>query len=141
MRKFFESAGTWSLLPLRVSVGLLFLFHGTQKLFQFTPPGIAKMVEGLGFQPPLLWAWLLILAEFGGGILLIFGLATRFAALSISIAMLVAMAKVHWGHGFFAQEQGIEFPWVLCASMATLFFAGGGAGSLDALFSRKGNDQ
>ena len=47
--------------------------------------------------------------------------------------MLVAIATVHWGKGFFATAGGIELPFLYAAGALTLAFTGFGAFSLDAL--------
>ena len=48
-------------------------------------------VGTLGFPAPALFAWLAVLAEVAGGLLLALGLFTRPAALSIVLTMLVAV--------------------------------------------------
>src|SRR5262245_57083924 len=43
------TAEPWSLLPLRVVVGVIFIAHGAQKLFAIGIPGVARFLGGLGF--------------------------------------------------------------------------------------------
>jgi len=47
--------------------------------------------------------------EFGGGLLLAFGLFTPFAAATIVAGMLVAIATTHWRNGFWNGAGGYEF--------------------------------
>ncbi len=116
-------------VPLRLAVGAVFIMHGSQKLFgSFGGPGMAGvtgMVEHLGFAPAWLWAWLLAVTEFIGGLLLVLGLFTRYAALALTVDMGIAIYKVHLAHGFFA-PQGVEFPLTLLAGLISLLFSGPG---------------
>jgi len=47
--------------------------------------------------------------------------------------MVVAALTVHLKHGFFAQANGYELPFIYAFAAATIAFAGPGALSLDAL--------
>src|SRR5262249_18577540 len=90
-----------SLLLLRVVVGVIFVAHGSQKLFgAFGGPGLAKIVQdppaGMG---PL--GYLVTIGEFFGGLGLIFGFLTRFSAASLIVIMIGAIATVHGPNGFF----------------------------------------
>jgi putative oxidoreductase len=80
------------LLILRIGLGLLFLFYGSQKMFGvFGGRGYSAQVEsfiGNGF-PPLL-AHLAILVEFLGGLALLLGFFTPAAALGLACVMAVA---------------------------------------------------
>ena len=78
----------------------------------------------------MLWAVLAGIGEFGGGLLLLFGLFTRLGALSISIVMLVAIFKVHWGTFF--MPTGVEYTFALFSSAVALLITGGGKFSLDS---------
>lgn len=74
-----------ALLLLRVVVGYAFIRHGTMKIQSpFHWMGAEATVPGI-FQA------LAALSEFGGGIALILGVATRLAAFGITCTMAVAM--------------------------------------------------
>ncbi len=47
--------------------------------------------------------------------------------------MVVAMPSVHWAHGFFAQNNGIELPLAYATGALALAFAGPGTYALDHL--------
>src|ERR1700738_4554176 len=105
---------------LRLCVGTVFLAHGAQKLFAaWGAPGLAGtagLFESLGLTPAYPLAVLAAVAEFGGGVLLILGGLTRWAALALAIDMGVAVWKVHYLNGFFlnsARGPGVEFCLVL----------------------------
>jgi putative oxidoreductase len=69
-----------ALLILRLVAGLTLAAHGAQKLFGWFGGsgfgGTLKMQERMGFKPTWLWACLVILGEFGGGLSLAFGFLT-----------------------------------------------------------------
>ncbi len=125
----------WATIPLRIALGVIFLAHGGQKLFGWLG-GKGLSATGvffagkLGLAPGMLWAVLAGIGEFGGALLLLFGLFTRFGALMIAIVMVVAICKVHWGTFFL--PTGIEFAFSLLGSAVALLIAGGGKFSLDS---------
>ena len=71
-------------------------------------------------------------AEFFGGILVVLGLLTRIAALSILINMLVAIWKVHWHNGP-TGNGGYEYPMSLAVIAFALVFFGAGSIAFDAI--------
>ncbi|WP_420380632.1 DoxX family protein [Marivita sp.] len=60
---------------LRITSGAAFLAHGWLKVSVFTIPGTVGFFESLGL--PGFFAYLTILAELGGGLALILGVAVR----------------------------------------------------------------
>src|SRR6266702_844025 len=90
-----------ALLVVRVVVGIIFVAHGSQKLFgAFGGPGLSAMVQpppdGMG---PL--GYPVTIGEFFGGLGLIVGFLSRFSAASLIVIMLGAIAMVHGKNGFF----------------------------------------
>jgi putative oxidoreductase len=130
----------WAVLPLRLAIGVVFIAHGSQKLFGwFGGYGIAKTAEGfghMGLHPAIFWAWVVAIAEFFGGLGLVGGLLTRLSALGLTIDMIVAIVKVHLKNGFFVHEGGFEFPMMLLATALALLILGAGDYSIDALIAR-----
>ena len=121
-----NSAQQWGLTILRVFVGVVFVVHGYQKLFQFGIHGVAGMFGQFGIPLPLVSAVVVSLVEFVGGILLITGLATRIAAALNGIDMIVAIFAVHLKNGF-SGPMGFEHPFTLLGACICLLIAGGGA--------------
>lgn len=109
-----EHQSAYAATLLRLGSGLAFLAHGLLKLLVFTPAGTAGFFESLGLPGAL--AYLTILAEIGGGLALIAGVAVRPVALAL-IPVLLGALWVHSGNGwlFSAPNGGWEFPafWVV----------------------------
>ena len=132
---------------LRLSIGLVFVAHGAQKLFGVWggggPSGTAAFFAQLGLTPALPLALLVGLLELGGGLLLIAGAFTTAAALALAASMSVATWKVHLANGFFlnwaiapGRGHGIEFSLALIGALVALALMGPGAFSVDARRAR-----
>lgn len=119
-------------LVLRLGVGVIFAMHGWQKL-QGGLPAVAGLVSSLGFPAPEFFAVLLIAAELLGGIMLIVGFLTRWAAKSLVVVSLVALFMVHLPNGFFMSTGGYEFILLLLAGSVSLALSGAGKWSLDRM--------
>jgi putative oxidoreductase len=130
-----ERRGNFALLLLRAVLGVVFIAHGAQKLFgAFGGPGLARTAEswaGLGLQPPMLFALIGGIAEFGGGLLMLAGLLTPVAALAIAGVMIGAIVLVTGAKGFFIQNEGYEYNIVLIVAAVAVAIAGPGRLSLD----------
>jgi len=120
---------------LRVAVGVVFLMHGAQK-FNMGFGHVAGFLASLGIPAPATAAVVLTLVEFFGGLALVLGLFTRWAALLLAFDMAVAILRVHLKNGFFV-PQGIELVLTLLAANLTLLLAGGGSVSLDKWIGKK----
>jgi putative oxidoreductase len=132
---FKEREMGFGLLLIRVVVGTIMAAHGAQKWFGwFGGHGLAGTggwLGSMGFKPERFHAQAVAAAEFIGGLLMIFGLFTPFAAAAVIGVMIVAVATVHWSNGPFNTEGGYEFNAVLAAAAAALAFTGAGRLSLD----------
>lgn len=117
-------------LVLRLATGVIFALHGYQKL-QMGLPAVTGMLEGMGFPMPMVFAVLLIAAELVGGIMLILGFLTRWAAKSLVVVSLVALFLVHLPNGFFLSTGGYEYILLLLAASVSLMLTGAGKWSLD----------
>ncbi len=128
----------WGIALLRVAVGGIFVAHGAQKLFVYGIPGLAGMLGSLGIPFPALSAVAVTAAEFLGGLALLAGVFTRWAALPIAFSMAVAAATVHLKAGFFLPN-GAEYVLALFAAAVALSLTGSGAFSIDGLLARRRN--
>jgi putative oxidoreductase len=142
----FDATGLFAPLMLRIPLGLIFMAHGSQKLFGlFGGQGLAgtfkSFEENMGIPP--IFTLLAIIAEFGGGFGILTGFLTRLSAAGISAVMLVAIYKVHWINGLFlntaciaGRGHGIEYNLALLGMALYLMIAGGGRWCLDRLVFR-----
>jgi putative oxidoreductase len=124
------TAAPWSILPARIVLGFIFMMHGGQKLFVFGLPGVARFLGGLGFHPAMFWAVIVTFNELLGGIAVLTGFLTRWAALLIAIEMTVVILRVKLTKGLF-QPQGFELELALWAICLTLVLTGPGKPSID----------
>ena len=124
-----------ALLVLRLALGTIMIAHGWQKIADHMHM-ITSIIHGLGL--PTFMAYLVVAAEFGGGILLVIGFLTRLAALAILVDMLVAILKVHLLHGLFSKNGGFEFPMACGAIAFALILTGSGPIAIDWLWGTKG---
>jgi putative oxidoreductase len=108
---------------LRIITALLFVEHGTMKLFGFPAP------MGSGSLPPLfVFAGLL---EVIGGLLVAVGFLTRPIAFLLSGEMAVAYFMSHFPKSFFPAMNSGDAAVLFCFVFLYLFFAGAGAFSID----------
>jgi putative oxidoreductase len=124
---------SWGITLLRVIVGIVFLAHGSQKLFVYGFHGFAGFLAQMGL--PTFLAPLVIIIEFVGGAALLLGIGTRIAAAAIAVNMLGAVLGVHLKGGFFLPT-GFEYALTMLAASAALALTGPGAASLDGLRRR-----
>jgi putative oxidoreductase len=124
-----------AVLILRLFLGFTFMMHGSQKLLgAFGGSGIAGvtgMLSKLEVEPAHIWAWVLSITEFVGGICVVLGFLTRFWAVGLVIDMAVAIFKVHLMNGFFASKNGFELPLALGVMALGLVLTGPGSFSVD----------
>jgi putative oxidoreductase len=128
----------FAIVVLRLVVGLLFVGHGTQKLFGwFGGPGLdgtEGMMGKLGYRPARAHAVMAGAAEAVGGLLLILGLLVPLAAAAIIGVMLNAIASVHGTKGPWVTNGGYEYNLVLItAAFVVATSASGVAGGFLAL--------
>lgn len=138
MSKTLNNLQPWGALLMRLVLGAAMICHGYSKVI---PAGgfhggnmfsalerHSHYVASLGL--PYWLGIVSALTEFVGGILLVLGLLTRFAAFLVAVNMLVAIVMVNRHHGY----AGSEYSLALLAIAVMLFFYGAGACAMDRRF-------
>ena len=89
---------SWAITVVRVTLGVIFFAHGSQKVLGWFGGYGLKGTTGyfVSIGLPLPVAYAACFFEFLGGIGLVLGLLTRLAALAVIVMMAGAIAKVHW---------------------------------------------
>ncbi|MCX2839701.1 DoxX family protein [Salinimicrobium sp. MT39] len=119
------------LLMLRIGVGSMMLVHGLPKLEMLMAGGEVQFPGVMGMNPTLSLT-LAVFAEFFCSILLILGLATRFATIPLIITMLIAVFVIHANDPFANQELGLHY----LLTYLALLILGAGKFSVDAFLIR-----
>lgn len=125
-----------ALLVVRLVLGIIFIFHGWDKIFVTGVDKTAGYFVSVGIPQAELTVWLVAVLELIGGALLILGLLAPTVAMMLIIEMAGALWAVHWGNGLFAKDNGAELVLALMCSLFLIFVFGSGKLSLDRLFAR-----
>jgi putative oxidoreductase len=125
----------WAVAILRVATGIVFFAHGYKKVFVDGLDGFAGFLSQIGIPAAGFFAPLVAIVELAGGLALITGLLTRWAAIPLAIDMLIAGVTVHLKNGFFLPN-GYEYTFILLAASVSLFLAGSGDCALDNILFR-----
>lgn len=132
------------LAPIRIAIGLTFIYHGSILL---NAHGMSEFSVFWGthfnIPLPLYGIYLTKIIQFFGGICMVLGLFTRFAAIPISLVMLIATFVAHKGiilnipavHYITSGEGETAFVYLLLYSVFAI--KGAGAFSLDNYFFNK----
>jgi putative oxidoreductase len=136
-----QSVWPWGIALLRIVVGIVFVMHGQQKLFEMGVGGVGGFFASLGVPAPQLAAVVVSLLETAGGVALILGVLTRLFGLLLTGDMLVALLLVHRPNGFFAGDGGVDLVLLLGAAALTLALTGPGALALNNLLPFEGRFQ
>jgi putative oxidoreductase len=118
------------LAALRIVSGLLFIEHGTQKLFGFPAPahGLSPLLSLMGIGGCL---------EIVGGLSLVLGFQTRLVAFILSGEMAVAYFMAHAPRSFFPVLNGGDAAILFCFVFLLFVFAGSGSLSIDTLMRKR----
>ncbi len=139
IKRFLRTDNDPAALIMRLALGLVMFAHGTQKVLGWWGGyGAAATIQGFSKMglPPFITV-LVMLAEFPGSVMLIFGFLTRLAAFGIGCVMLAAVVMVHANVGFFMnwvgtqKGEGIEYHLLALGLSIALLIKGGGALSVD----------
>ncbi|WNJ90618.1 DoxX family protein [Bosea sp. 685] len=113
------------LAVLRIVTALIFIAHGTQKLFGFPIP------PGSGLPAMFTLGWTAAILEFVGGLAILAGFMTRPVAFILAGEMAVAYWMAHAPRSFYPIANGGDAAILYCFIFLYLFVAGAGAWSVD----------
>jgi len=125
--------GRWAgeaLSLLRIVAALLFLLHGTSKLFGFPP-------FPMDLPQPGTLLWIAAILELVGGLLLLFGFLSRPVAFILSGEMAVAYWMIHAPQSTFPSVNQGEPAILFCFVFLLIASAGPGPWSIDATRKRQ----
>ena len=106
--KWLQNYSNHAYALMRIMAGWMFAFHGAQKLFGL----LSTFVPAVGTQ-----AWFGGIIEFVGGILVLLGFKTRWAAFIMAGEMAVAYFQFHWKFQF----NSAFFPTINQGELAVLY--------------------
>jgi putative oxidoreductase len=141
-RKLIATTRTWIPLPLRLSMGLLFVLHGAEKVFGIRGgPGLSGWMASEkyanGLRPAWFWLGAAALFELIGGILILAGFLTRLGTLLVIPVMLVAIyGGLGGAHSGPIPLPQIGYPLAMLGAAIALFISGGGRASIDETLTR-----
>ncbi|MDT0690132.1 DoxX family protein [Salegentibacter sp. F188] len=115
-----------ALLIFRIAISALMLTHGVPKLITFFGSEEITFADPIGLGETVSFT-LAVFAEFVCSVLIIFGFATRLAAIPLIITMAVAALIVHMPDGFGRQE----LPLLYMFGFILLMLTGAGKYSVD----------
>ena len=96
-----QTLSKWAPMPLRLILGVGFLYHGAPKLFSAPDHQMfLGMLQGMGVPAAGLMAWVVGIVEVLGGLALIVGAFVSVASALLIANMLVALFAVHLPNGF-----------------------------------------
>ena len=121
-----------AILWLRVALGVGLMYHGYGTLERGVAEFATNAVEPLGFPVPLLWAWAAVASALFGGLFILIGLWTRWAALAAGVTLSVAAFVAQAADPFPQKEKAIVY------LVACIFFVLNGAGTFAVHPSGKG---
>jgi putative oxidoreductase len=127
--EFSERWAPYAVGALRIVTALLFIEHGTAKLFGFPLTPLAH---------PEMWSllWIAGVFELVGGLLLLVGLWTRWVALLLAAEMAVAYWTYHFPQGFYPLLNKGEPAILFCFIFLLLMVVGAGEFSIDKIMAR-----
>lgn len=123
MAAFLQPYASQTYAVMRIVTGLLFLWHGTQKLFGFPAPAMDGTPAFVTFVAGPI--------ELVGGVLVMIGLMTRWAAFLCSGLMAAAYWMAHGTKDLFPLNNGGEMAILYCFVFLYIAAQGPGIWSVD----------
>ena len=131
LKKYVKTRPNIALLVLRLGLGAIFVMNGFAK-YNMGIDNVADKFAEWGIPAALTFAWIVMLVEIIGGAALIFGVASRYAALLLSVVMVVAILAVKIESGLVAPEGGgFQLDLALLVGLISVLLQGPGKYSIE----------
>ena len=135
-RRIFATDAPAAVIPIRLVVGGVFLSEGIQKFLYPDALGVGRFAK-IGIPAPEIMAPFVGAFEIGCGVLILFGLLTRLAAIAMVVDMLVAISTTKipklLKSGFWGMAHEARTDWAMLLGSIFLLLVGAGTWSLDAM--------
>jgi len=135
-RRIFATDAPAAVIPIRLVVGGVFLSEGIQKFLYPDALGVGRFAK-IGIPAPEIMAPFVGAFEIGCGVLILFGLLTRLAAIAMVVDMLVAISTTKipmlLKSGFWSMAHEARTDWAMLLGSIFLLLVGAGTWSLDAM--------
>jgi putative oxidoreductase len=129
-----------AVILIRLAVGIIFLSEGVQKFLFPDQIGAGRFAK-IGLPSPEILGPFVGSVEIVCGVMLLLGLATRFAAVPLIIIMLVAIAStkipIFFDKGFWSMAHESRTDFSLLLSSIFLVIVGGGKMSMDSRLDKR----
>jgi putative oxidoreductase len=145
MKKILATNDNKAIAIARIVTGIVLFPHGAQKLLGWFGgygfDGTMGFLTGAVHLPYVL-ALLVILIEFFGSLMLLFGMGTRIASVGIIALFAGIVVSSHLSNGFFMnwngtqKGEGFEYHLLVIGSAIAFLINGAGAWSIDRLLQR-----
>lgn len=112
-----------SIALLRMLMGIVFLLHGSARVYENSFKDFGDFLEGKGFPLGFYLAWVITLFEIIGGIAFFLRRFINLFCIGEIIILLTGIALVHWQNGWFvvgATDGGIEYSVVLIGVLTAI---------------------
>jgi len=133
----------FSIILIRLMVGLVFLSEGIQKFLFPDQLGVGRFIK-IGLPFPEFFGYFVPSFEIVCGILVLIGLFTRLAAIPLIIIMLVAIIStkipILLNDGFWKMAHEARTDWAMILGLIFLLIVGAGKISFDHYRSQKSNN-
>ena len=138
MRTLLSSAAPPATIVIRLLVGGVFLLEGIKKFLFVAQWGVGRFAK-IGIPAPQILAPFVGVVEIVSGLLLLFGLLTRLAAIlliiDISVAICSTKIPLFLKSGFWPMEAEARTDYSMLLGLIFLLIVGAGPWSLDAKLS------
>jgi putative oxidoreductase len=128
---YYQFTSDLAYVIVRATAGLMLLPHGWPKVFTMGAAGVSNALTRYGIPMPGAFAYLLMVLETIGGVMIAIGLFTRVVAALLVIEFLVIVFVAHWPRGYGVGSGGIEFPMMWGLLFVAILLRGGGPWSVD----------